>query len=112
MRAILISVAILFTSGPMLAQQRKQPPPVPRTFVPYEPQPCIEFDRMAARLDAVSKTEALYKPEYDEGVKTYRVGTQEVGVDYFIAGVSQLTQRSPMQANVIDLITNTSADHD
>ncbi len=86
MRAILISVAILFTSGPMLAQQRKQPPTVPRTFVPYEPQPCIEFDRMAARLDAVYKTEEISKTEYDEGMKKYRDGTQEEGVDYFIGG--------------------------
>src|SRR5260370_26767418 len=92
MRAILISVAILFTSGPMLAQQRKQPPTVPRTFVPYEPQPCIEFDRMAARLDAVYKTEEISKTEYDEGMKKYRDGTQEEGVDYFIGGKGKNTK--------------------
>src|SRR5260370_27792886 len=84
MRAILISVAILLMSGPMLAQQRKQAIPVQRTFVPDEPQPCIEFDRMAARLDAVYKTEEISKPDYDEAMKKYRDGTQEEGVDYFI----------------------------
>jgi hypothetical protein len=86
MRAILISVAILFMSGAMLAQQRKQAIPVERTFVPDEPQPCIEFNRMAARLDAVHKTEEISKTEYDEGVKKYRDGTQVEGVDYFIGG--------------------------
>src|SRR5713226_3636325 len=86
MRAILISVAILLMSGPMLAQQRKQAIPVQRTFVPDEPQPCIEFNRMAARLDAVYKTEEISKPDYDEGMKKYRDGTREEGVDYFIGG--------------------------
>ena len=86
MRAILISVAILFMSGPLLAQQRNQSPTVPRTFVPDEPQPCIEFNRMAARLDAVYKTEEISKTEFDEGMKKYRDGTQVEGVDYSIAG--------------------------
>ncbi len=57
MRAILISVAILLMSGPMLAQQRRQPTIVQRTFVPDEPLPCIAFNRMAERLDAVYKTQ-------------------------------------------------------
>src|SRR5258708_26802798 len=86
MRAILISVAILFMSGPMLAQQRKQDIPVQRTFIPEEPRSCIEFDRMAARLDAVYRTEEISKTEYDEGMKKYRDGTQIEGVDYFIGG--------------------------
>lgn len=86
MRALLFSVAILLMSGPMLAQQRKQAIPVQRTFVPDEPQPCIEFNRMAARLDAVYKTEEISKPDYDEGMKKYRDGTQEEGVDYFVGG--------------------------
>src|SRR5713226_3924679 len=86
MRAILISAAILFMSGAMLAQQRKQATPVPRTFVPDEPQPCIEFNRIAARLDAVYKAEESSKTEYDEGMKKYRDGTQVEGVDYFIGG--------------------------
>ncbi len=86
MRAILISVAILFMSGPMLAQQRKQSPIVQRTFVPDEPQPCIEFNRMAARLDAVYKAEEISKTEYDEGMKNYKDGTHVEGVDYFIDG--------------------------
>src|SRR5260370_41813887 len=89
MKAILISVAILLMCGPMLAQQRKQPTPVQRTFVPDEPQPCVEFDRMAARLDAVYKNEAISKTDYDEGMKKYRDGTQEEGVDYFIGGKEQ-----------------------
>src|SRR5260370_27970434 len=72
--------------GPMAAQQRKEDIPVQRTFVPDEPQPCIEFDRMAARLDAVYKTEEISKPDYDEAMKKYRDGTQEEGVDYFIGG--------------------------
>lgn len=83
MRAILIAVAILFMSDSMLAQQRKQPP-VSRTVVPYEPQPCIEFGQMAARLDAVYKIEEISKTEYDEGMKKYGDGTSVEGVDYFI----------------------------
>ncbi len=86
MRAILISVAILLMSGPVVAQQRRQPAPVPRTFVPDEPLPCIAFNRMAARLDAVYKTEEISKTEYDGGMKKYMDGTQEEGVDYFIGG--------------------------
>jgi len=86
MRAILISVAILFVSGPMLAQQRRLPAIVERTFVPKEPLPCVAFNRMAARLDAVYKTEEISKTEYAEGMKKYRDGTQEEGVDYFMGG--------------------------
>ncbi len=70
----------------MVAQQRRQPTPVPRTFVPDEPLPCIAFNRMAARLDAVYKTEEISKTEYDGGMKKYMDGTQEEGVDYFIGG--------------------------
>jgi hypothetical protein len=83
MRAILIAVAIFFMSDSMLAQQRKQPP-VSRTVVPYEPQPCIEFDRMAARLDAVYKIEEISRTEYDQGMKKYGDGTSVEGVDYFV----------------------------
>ena len=86
MRAILISVAILFMSGPMLAQQRRQPAVVQRTFVPNEPLSCIAFDRMADRLDAVYKTEEITRTEYDAGMKRYREGTQVEGVDYFMGG--------------------------
>lgn len=84
MRAMLISVAILCMSGPMAAQQRRQPAPVPRTFVPSEPLPCTAFNSMAARLDAVYKIEEISKTEYDEGMKKYRDGTQLEGVDYFM----------------------------
>src|SRR5712691_3185334 len=86
MRAILISVAILFMSGPMLAQQRRQPTIVQRTFVPDEPLPCVAFNRMADRLDALYKTEEISKSDYDEGVKKYKDGRQVEGVDYFMSG--------------------------
>jgi hypothetical protein len=82
MRAIPISVAILFVSGPMLAQQRR-PAPVPRTFVPDEPLACAAFNRMAARFDAVYRIDDISKAEYDEGVKKYADGTHVEGVDYF-----------------------------
>src|SRR5258708_30886688 len=91
MRAILISVAILLTCGPMLAQQRRQPTIVQRTFVPDEPLPCIAFNRMAARLDAVYKTEEISKTDYDEGMKKYKDGTQVECVDYFIGGEAAYT---------------------
>lgn len=83
MRAILIAAAILLMSGSMPAQQRRQPP-VFRTFIPDEPQPCLDFDRMAARLDAVYRIEEISKTEYDEGMKKYANGTSVDGVDYFI----------------------------
>ncbi len=86
MRAMLISVVILLTSGSLLAQQRRQPAIVQRTFVPYEPKSCIEFDRMAVRLDAVYKTEEISKTDYDQGMKKYKDRTQEEGVDYFGGG--------------------------
>ena len=83
MRAILMSVAVLFLSSPMLAQQGR-PAPVPRTFVPDEPLPCTAFNRMAARLDAVYRIDDVSKAEYDEGMKKYRDGAQVEGVDYFM----------------------------
>jgi hypothetical protein len=86
MRAIVVSVAILLVSGPMLAQQRKVPTPVQRTFVPKEPLPCVAFNRMATRLDAVYRTEEVSKTEYDEGMKKYKDGIQVEGVDYFMGG--------------------------
>ncbi len=61
MRAILISVAILLMSSPMLGQQKRRPTIVERTFVPDEPLPCVAFNRMATRLDAVYKTEEISK---------------------------------------------------
>jgi hypothetical protein len=84
MRAVLISVAILLMCGPMPAQQRRRPAIVQRTFVPKEPLPCIAFNRMATRLDAVYKTEEISKADYDQGMKKYMNGTPEDGVDYFI----------------------------
>jgi hypothetical protein len=87
MRAIVISVAILLVSGPVGAQQKRHlTPPVQRTFVPKEPLPCVAFNRMATRLDAVYKTEEISKTEYDEGMKKYRDGTEVEGVDYFMGG--------------------------
>jgi hypothetical protein len=82
MRAVLLSVAVLFLCGPISAQQR-QSPPVPRTFVPNEPLPCVAFNGMAARLDAVYYIEEISKSDYDQGMKRYRDGTQIDGVDYF-----------------------------
>jgi hypothetical protein len=70
----------------MLAQQRRPPAIVERTFVPDEPLPCIAFNRMAARLDAVYKTDEISKTEYDAGMKKYQDGTQVEGVDYFMGG--------------------------
>ncbi len=84
MRTILISVAILLMSSSVLAQQRRQPPIVQRTFVPDEPLPCIAFNRMATRLDAVYKIEEISKSGYEEGMKKYKNGSQEEGVDYII----------------------------
>jgi len=71
-------------SSPVLAQQRRQPPIVQRTFVPDEPLPCIAFNRMATRLDAVYKIEEISKSGYEEGMKKYKNGSQEEGVDYII----------------------------
>ena len=85
MRAILISIAISFMCGPMPAQQRRQPAPVPRTFFPSEPLPCVAFNRMAARLDAVYKTEEISKAEYDEAMKKDKDGAEVDGVDYFMS---------------------------
>ncbi len=103
MRAILISVAILFMSGPMLAQQRK-PPIVQRTFVPDEPLPCVAFNRMATRLDTVYRIDEISKTEYDEGMKKYRDGTQEEGVDYFIAGKDKYQRISLQRDKLAEFI--------
>jgi hypothetical protein len=82
-RAVLIFMAILFMCGAMPAQQRRRPTIVQRTFVPKEPLPCVAFNQMATRLDAVYKVEEISKADYDEGMKKLN-GTQEEGVDYVI----------------------------
>ncbi len=104
MRAILISIAISFMCGPMPAQQRRQPAPVPRTFVPSEPLPCVAFNRMAARLDAVYKTEEISKADYDEGVKKHLNGTQEDGVDYFIVDKDKYQRVSLQEDKLAEFI--------
>ena len=104
MRAILISVAILLMSGPMLAQQGNQAIPWQRTFVPDEPQPCIEFNRMAARLDAVYKTEEISKTDYDEGMKEHRGVTREEGVDYFMGGKDKFQRVSLRRDKLAEFI--------
>ena len=96
MRAILIAVAILFMSDSMLAQQTKQPA-VSRTFVPDEPQPCVEFDGMAARLDAVYKIEEISKADYDEGMKKYADGTSVEGVDYSVGQRALIGEKAKYQ---------------
>src|SRR5260370_41280429 len=104
MRAILFSLAILLLSGPMPAQQSKRPIPVQRTFVPDEPLVCTAFDAMAARLDAVYKTEEISKSEDDEGVKKYRDGAQEEGVGYFIVGKDKHQRICQQRDKLADLI--------
>jgi len=104
MRAILISVAILLMSGPLLAQQRRQPAIVQRTFVPDEPLPCVAFNRMAARLDAVYRIDEIGKADYDEGMKRYKDGTPEDGVDYFAAGKDKYQRISLQPDKLADFI--------
>ncbi len=104
MRAILFSLAILLLSGPMPAQQRKQAIPVQRTFVPDEPLVCTAFNAMAARLDAIYKTEEISKSEYDEGVKKYRDGAQEDGVDYFIVEKDKYQRVSQQRDKLAEFI--------
>src|SRR3989454_2608236 len=104
MRAILISVAILLMSGPMLAQQRKQAISVQRTFVPDEPLVCTAFNGMAARLDAVYRAEEISKTEYDEGMKKYKDGTQEEGVDYFIVEKDKYQRISQQRDKLAEFI--------
>ena len=104
MRAILIAVAILLVSSPILAQQRRQPAIVQRTFVPDEPLPCVAFNRMAARLDVVYKTEEVSKTEYDEGLKKYKDGAQEDGVDYFIAEKGKYQRISLQRDKLVEFI--------
>ena len=104
MRTILISVAILVMSGPMLAQHRRQPTIVERTFVPDEPLPCVAFNRMATRLDAVYQTEEISKAEYDEGMKKYMGGTPEEGVDYFIGEKGKYQRISLLRDKLAEFI--------
>jgi hypothetical protein len=104
MRAILISVAILLLPRAMVAQQRRQPAIVQRTFVPDEPLPCVAFNRMAARLDAVYKTEEISKADYDEGMKKYKNGTPEEGVDYFASGKDKYQRISLLPDKLAEFI--------
>src|SRR5258708_8152490 len=91
-------------SGSMPAQQRKQAIPVQRTLAPDEPLVCTAFDAMAARLDAVYKTEEISRSEYDEGVKKYRDSAQEEGVDYFIVEKDKYQRISQQRDKLADFI--------
>jgi hypothetical protein len=104
MRVILISVTILLLPGAMVAQQRRQPAIVQRTFVPDEPLPCVAFNRMAARLDAVYGIEQISKADYDEGMKKYKDRTLEEGVDYFAAGKDKYQRISLQPDKLTDFI--------
>jgi hypothetical protein len=88
----------------MPAQQGKRPIPVQRTFVPDEPLVCTAFNGMAARLDAIYKTEEISKSEYDEGVKKYRDGAQEDGVDYFIVEKDKYQRISQQRDKLAEFI--------
>src|SRR5258708_12659084 len=59
---------------------------------------------MAARLDAVYKTEEMSKSEYDEGMKKYRDGTQEESVDYFFVGKDKYQRVSQQQDKLAEFI--------
>ncbi|HUC53363.1 MAG TPA: hypothetical protein VMR90_04920 [Candidatus Cybelea sp.] len=82
--------------GLALAQQKRLPAVIERTFVPDEPLPCVAFNRMAARLDVVYKTEQISKAEYDEGMKKYKDASPEEGVDYFMSAKNEY-QRVSLQ---------------
>ena len=86
MRAIAIAVVVLVSSGPILAQQKIPPVPVQRTFIPDEPLPCVAFNRMAARLDAVYRIEEISKADYEQGTKKNTDSIEGDGVNYFAAG--------------------------
>jgi hypothetical protein len=77
---------------------------VQRTFVPDEPLPCVAFNRMAARLDAVYSIEEISKSEYGEGMKKYREGTQEEGVDYFTVGKDKYQRVSAQRDKLAEFI--------
>jgi hypothetical protein len=104
MRAVLISVAILLMCGPLLAQQRRRPTIVQRTFVPKEPLPCVAFNQMATRLDDVYKTEEISKADYDQGLKKSMNGTQEDGVDYFIVDKDKYQRVSLQEDKLAEFI--------
>src|SRR5258708_5105295 len=104
MRGILISVGILLMSGSMPAKERKQVIPGQGRFVVEEPVVCTAFDAMAARLDAVYKTEEISRSEYDDGVKKYRDGAQEEGVDYFIVEKDKYQRISQQRDKLADFI--------
>src|SRR5258708_20210345 len=59
---------------------------------------------MAARLDAIYKTEEISKSEYDEGIKKYRDGAQDDGVDYFIVEKDKYQRISQQRDKLADFI--------
>src|SRR5258708_23060952 len=59
---------------------------------------------MAARLDAIYKTEEISKSEYDEGIKKYRDGAQEDGVDYFIVEKDKYQRISQQRDKLAEFI--------
>jgi hypothetical protein len=59
---------------------------------------------MATRLDAVYKTDKISKTEYAEGMKKYKAGTQEEGVDYFMSGKDEYQRISLQQDKLAEFI--------
>src|SRR5258708_23190285 len=92
-------------SGRVVDKKIRDPVIVKRTFVPAEPLPCVAFNRMAARFDAVYGTEEISKTEYDEGMKKYKDGSQVEGVDYFIGGKKKKQKIIFQQGNITRFIS-------
>jgi hypothetical protein len=73
-RSVMSAAVIFLASGPILAQQTKQQPiplnrsqqsrATPDSFMPDEPKECVEFDEMAARVDAVTTTEEINADQF------------------------------------------------
>lgn len=67
------SIVILFACSPAVAQQKKPSPSArdsqpqnhtPDSFVPDKPKSCVEFDQMAARVNAVTTLEEITTEEF------------------------------------------------
>jgi hypothetical protein len=96
----LVSAALLFAYSPVVAQQKRPTAPArdsqpqnhtPDSFVPDEPKSCVEFDQMAARVDAVNTAEEITAVEFaaaatQPGVVTMNPGKVfDVGNSEYVA---------------------------
>ena len=96
-----VSTAILFACSPMVAQQKRPSPPArdsqpqnhtPDSFVPDKPKSCVEFDQMAARVDAVTSIEEITADDFAAAAAQPKAIIRNPGKVFDVENVEYIAQ--------------------